>query len=37
LGRAPQALAAALQAQTIDPANTGVYEEIADADLAQGR
>jgi len=37
LGRAPEALAAAIQAQTIDPANTGVYEEIADADLAQQR
>jgi tetratricopeptide (TPR) repeat protein len=37
LGRAPQALAAAIQAQAIDPANTGVYEEIADADLAQER
>ena len=37
LGRAPQALAAAIEAQAIDPANTGVYEEIADADLAQER
>jgi len=37
LGRAPEALAAAIQAQAIDPANTGVYEEIADADLAQER
>jgi hypothetical protein len=37
LGRAPQALAAAIEAQAIDPANTGVYEEIADADLAQAR
>ncbi len=37
LGRAPEALAAAIQAQTIDPANSGVYEEIADADLAQNR
>jgi tetratricopeptide (TPR) repeat protein len=37
LGRAPEALAAASQAQTIDPANSGVYEEIADADLAQNR
>ena len=37
LGRAPEALAAAVQAQAIDPTNTGVYEEIADADLAQER
>ena len=37
LGRAPEALAAAIQGQAIDPANTGVYEEIADADLAQDR
>ncbi len=35
LNRAPEALAAAIQAQGIDPANTGVYEEIADAELAQ--
>jgi tetratricopeptide (TPR) repeat protein len=37
LGRAPQALAAANKAQNIDPSNIGVYEEIADADLAQDR
>lgn len=36
LGQAPQALAAALQAQAIDPANSGVYDEIADAYFAQG-
>ncbi|MGA2116729.1 MAG: hypothetical protein ABSH56_18470 [Bryobacteraceae bacterium] len=37
LERAPQALAAASEAQDIDPSNVGVYEEIADADLAQDR
>jgi tetratricopeptide (TPR) repeat protein len=37
LNRAPEALVAAIQAQTIDPANTGVYEEIADANIAQER
>ncbi len=37
LGEQPQALAAALQAQTIDPANAGAYDEIADAYFAQGR
>ena len=37
LARPREALAAAVQAQIIDPANTGVYEEIADADLAQDR
>jgi tetratricopeptide (TPR) repeat protein len=31
------ALAAALEAQKIDPANVGVYVEIADADYALGR
>ena len=37
LNQAPEALTAALAAQTIDPANTGVYDEIADAYFAQGR
>ncbi len=37
LGRAPQALAAANEAQTIDPANAAVYDEIAEADVAQER
>jgi hypothetical protein len=37
LGQAPEALAAALEAQTIDPENTGAYDEIADAYFAQGR
>jgi len=37
LGRAPEALAAASDAQTIDPANAGVYDEIADAYFAQQR
>jgi hypothetical protein len=37
LGRAPEALAAASQAQTIDPSNAGVYDEIADAYFAQQR
>ncbi len=37
LSRAPEALAAAMEAQKIDPANKGAYEEIAEADLAQGR
>jgi tetratricopeptide (TPR) repeat protein len=37
LRRAPEALAAALAAKAIDPANTGVYEEIADAEIAEDR
>jgi tetratricopeptide (TPR) repeat protein len=37
LGQAPQALAAGLQAQTIDPSNSGAYEEIADAYVALGK
>lgn len=37
LGQPEKALAAATRAQTIDPSNSGAYEEIADADLAQGR
>jgi protein O-mannosyl-transferase len=37
LGQASEALAAGLQAQSIDPSNTGVYDEIADAYFAQGR
>jgi tetratricopeptide (TPR) repeat protein len=37
LDRAPEALAAAIKAQTIDPANTGVYVEIADAYFAEQR
>jgi hypothetical protein len=37
LDRAAEALAAAIQAQTIDPANSGVYQEIAEAELAQER
>ena len=37
LERAQPALAAATQAQSIDPSNVGVYEEIADADLAGDR
>ena len=37
LGRTPEALAAGLQAQTIDPANSGAYEEIADAYFSQGK
>lgn len=37
LGRTPEALAAATQAQTIDPANAGVYVEIADAYFAEQR
>jgi hypothetical protein len=37
LNQAPEALAAALAGQTIDPANSGVYDEIADAYFAQGR
>ncbi len=37
LGRAQQALSAATQAQTIDPANTGVYGEMAESDLALER
>jgi protein O-mannosyl-transferase len=37
LGQAPEALAAGLEAQTIDASNTGVYDEIADAYFAQGR
>jgi tetratricopeptide (TPR) repeat protein len=37
LGRAPEALAAASAAQTIDPSNAGVYDEIADAYFAQQR
>jgi tetratricopeptide (TPR) repeat protein len=36
LGKVSEALAAGLQAQTIDPANSGAYQEIADAYLAQG-
>jgi tetratricopeptide (TPR) repeat protein len=37
LGRAPEALAAANEAQTFDPANAGVYDEIADAYFAEKR
>lgn len=37
LGRAPEALAAGLRAQTIDPGNSGAYEEIAEAYFAQGK
>ena len=37
LEQAPQALAAASEAQRIDPSNSGVYEEIADAYLAEER
>ncbi len=37
LNRAPDALAAGLKAQTIDPENSGVYDQIADAYLAEGR
>jgi protein O-mannosyl-transferase len=37
LDRAPEALVAANQAQTIDPANAGVYDEIADAYFAEER
>ena len=37
LGRPPQALEAAQQAQSIDPANSGAYEEMAGAYLAQER
>jgi tetratricopeptide (TPR) repeat protein len=37
LGKAAEALAAGIQAQAIDPANSGAYEEIADAYLAQGK
>jgi tetratricopeptide (TPR) repeat protein len=37
LGKTPEALAAGWQAQTMDPANSGVYKEIADAYLAQGK
>jgi tetratricopeptide (TPR) repeat protein len=37
LGEQAPALAAALEAQKIDPANVGVYVEIADAEYALGR
>ena len=37
LDEQPPALAAALEAQTIEPANAGVYDEIADAYYALGR
>ena len=37
LGQAREALAAANEAQTIDPANVGVYDEIADAYFAEHR
>jgi tetratricopeptide (TPR) repeat protein len=37
LGQVPEALAAGLQAKTIDPSNTGVYDEIAGAYFSQGR
>jgi tetratricopeptide (TPR) repeat protein len=37
LSQAPPALEAALKAQTIDPSNTGVYDEIADAYFVLGR
>ena len=37
LSKAAEALAAGIQAQAIDPANSGAYEEIADAYLAQGK
>lgn len=37
LSEFPQAATAALQAQTIDPGNSGVYDEIADAYFAEGR
>jgi len=37
LNRPREALSAAMEAQTIDPANSGVYEEIADAQIAQER
>jgi protein O-mannosyl-transferase len=37
LGKAPEAQAAGLQAQAIDPANSDAYEEIADAYFAQGK
>jgi tetratricopeptide (TPR) repeat protein len=37
LSQARQALEAALEAQRIDQANAGVYDEIADAYYAQGR
>jgi tetratricopeptide (TPR) repeat protein len=37
LGEMPPALAAGLEAQKIDPANSGVYLEIADAYFALGR
>lgn len=37
LGKAPEALAAGLQALAIDPANSDAYEEIAGAYLAQGK
>jgi hypothetical protein len=37
LGQAPKALGAAIEAQTIDPANAGVYDEIADAYFAEQR
>jgi tetratricopeptide (TPR) repeat protein len=37
LGRAQEALAAATEAQKIDPANPGVYGEMADSNLALDR
>ncbi len=37
LGRAPQALEAAVRAQSIDPANSVAYEEMARAEMAQDR
>jgi hypothetical protein len=37
LMRGPEALAAAKEAQAIDPANVGAYEEMADAEVAQRR
>jgi tetratricopeptide (TPR) repeat protein len=37
LGKAPEAQAAGLQAQAIDPANSDAYEEIAGAYFAQGK
>ena len=37
LNRDADALAAGLKAQTIDPANSGVYDEIAGAYFAEGR
>jgi len=37
LSQAPPALEAAVKAQAIDPSNSGVYDEIADAYFVQGR